>query len=453
MNALLTDLYELNMAASYMRRGMNGPATFSLFVRRLPEARGFLVAAGIESCLDFLEGLRFEERDLDYLRDHLGFMPRDLEAFRRFRFTGDVWAIPEGRIAFAGEPLVEVTAPLPEAQLIETYLLNQMTFETTIASKAARCVIAAAGRDLVDFSFRRTQGIEAGLDVARLSAMVGFIATSNVEAARRYGLVAAGTMAHSYVEAFSSQMDAFRAFAQDFPGRATFLVDTYDTIAGIEDAIAVINELNLGGQLGIRLDSGDLGDLARRGRRLLDRAGLTKVRILASGGLDELEIDELLRAGAPIDAFGVGTKMGVSADHPYLDTAYKLVRYRDRPVMKLSSGKVTAPGRKQVFRRRRPFGDLVGLFDESAPAGRQPLLEPVMMSGRRLKTHAAVAESRRRFEEDLAALPGSARDLRSPKPPSAHFSPELRRLSAETRRQLVSKLRSHRGHRTDTLKT
>src|ERR1700704_4236876 len=219
MKALLTDLYELNMVASYLRRGMNGTATFSLFVRRLPETRGFIVAAGVEACLDFLEQLRFEEEDLQYLGDKLGFTATDLEAFRRFRFTGDVWAIPEGRIAFAGEPLVEVTAPLPEAQLIETFLLNRVTFESTIASKAARCVIAAAGRDVVDFSFRRTQGIEAGIDVARLSSMVGFVATSNVEAARRFGLVAAGTMAHSYIEAFPSEVEAFRAFALDFPER------------------------------------------------------------------------------------------------------------------------------------------------------------------------------------------------------------------------------------------
>jgi nicotinate phosphoribosyltransferase len=440
MNALLTDLYELNMVASYMRRGMTEPATFSLFVRRLPETRGFLVVAGVESCLDFLEGLRFEENDLHYLGDQLGFKAADLEAFRRWRFTGDVWAIPEGRIAFAGEPLVEVTAPLPEAQLIETYLLNQVTFETTIASKAARCVVAAAGRDLVDFSFRRTQGIEAGLEVARLSAMVGFGATSNVEAARRFGLVAAGTMAHSYVEAFSSQADAFRAFAQDFPGRATFLVDTYDTMAGVKDAIAVIKELGLAGGLGIRLDSGNLGDLARRGRRLLDRAGLSHVRILASGGLDELEIDHVVHAGAPIDAFGVGTKMGVSADYPYLDTAYKLVRYADRPVMKLSRGKVTAPGRKQVFRRRKPFGDMVGLFDEAAPSRHGTLLEPLMIGGRRSNAHASLSESRRRFEEDLSALPAAARDLRSPQPPTVRFSAALRQLSAETQRGLTSNL-------------
>src|ERR1700737_2192973 len=221
MNALLTDLYELNMVASYLRRRMNGTATFSLFVRRLPATRGFIVAAGIESCLDFLEQMRFEEEDLSYLRDGLGFTAADVESFRRFRFTGEVWAMPEGRIAFAGEPLLEVTAPLPEAQLIETFLLNRVTYETTIASKAARCVIAAAGRDPVDFSFRPPHGIEAGIDVARLSAMVGFASTSNVEAARRFGLVAAGTMAHSYVEVFRGEAEAFRAFAEDFPGRVT----------------------------------------------------------------------------------------------------------------------------------------------------------------------------------------------------------------------------------------
>jgi nicotinate phosphoribosyltransferase len=439
---LLTDLYELNMAASYLRRGMNELATFSLFVRRLPDTRGFLVAAGVESCLDFLEQLRFEEEDLRYLGESLGFTPRDLEAFRRFRFTGEVWAVPEGRIALGGEPLVEVTAPLPEAQLIETFLLNRVTFETTIASKAARCVIAAGGRDLVDFAFRRTQGIEAGLDVARLSAMVGFVATSNVEAARRYGLVAAGTMAHSYIEAFPTEIDAFRAFAQDFPGRSTFLVDTYDTIDGVRRAISVIKELGLRGQVGIRLDSGDLGELARRSRRLLDRSGLPQVRILASGGLDEFQIDDLVRSGAPLDAFGVGTKMGVSADHPYLDTAYKLVCYGDRPVMKLSQGKVTAPGRKQVFRRSRPFSDMVALYDEAVPAGRERLLEPLMTQGRRTGPSPSVARSRALFDADFAILPDSARDLRSPKSPPVRSSQALRRLSADTRRRLMAGLRA-----------
>jgi nicotinate phosphoribosyltransferase len=443
VNALLTDLYELNMVASYMRRGMNGTATFSLFVRRLPPTRGFIVAAGVESCLDFLEHLRFEEDDLRYLQEVLGFTSSDIEAFRRFRFTGDVWAIPEGRIALPGEPLVEVTAPLPEAQLIETVLLNRVTFESTIASKAARCVIAAAGRDTVDFSFRRTHGIEAGIDVARVSAMVGFAATSNVEAARRFGLVAAGTMAHSYVEVFPSEAEAFRAFAEDFPGRATFLVDTYDTIGGVKAAIAVIQQLGLkvglGGRLGIRLDSGDLAELSRKARRLLDRAGLRQVRVFASNSLDELVIDDLVRGGAPIDAFGVGTKMGVSADYPYLDSAYKLVQYKDQPVMKLSRDKVSAPGRKQVFRRVKPFGDVLGLHEEPLPPGRERLLEPMMTKGKRRKARPPLSQSLALFQTDLAALPAGARELRLPKPPSVRSTEALRRLTAETRRRLAAR--------------
>jgi nicotinate phosphoribosyltransferase len=302
-------------------------------------------------------------------------------------------------------------------------------------------VIAAAGRDAVDFSFRRTQGIEAGIDVARLSAMVGFAATSNVEAARRFGLVAAGTMAHSYVEAFHSEAEAFRAFAEDFPGRATFLVDTYDTISGVNSAIAVIHQLGLSGRLGIRLDSGDLAGLSRRARRLLDRAGLRHVRIFASGSLDELVIDDLVRGGAPIDAFGVGTKMGVSADYPYLDSAYKLVRYQDQPVMKLSRGKVTAPGRKQVFRRSRPFGDVIGLHEEPVPAGRKRLLEPLMTEGRRKASRPLLSQSRALFQADLALLPETARELRSPKSRPVRSTEALRRLSAETRSRLEAELR------------
>src|SRR6266571_964038 len=296
---LLTDLYELNMAASYLRRGMTGLATFSLFVRRLPPERGFLVAAGLADCLDFLESIRFEDDDLVYLRDALGFDAEALDAFRDLRFTGDVWAMPEGRLVFANEPLLEVTAPLPEAQLGETILLNKVTWQTTVASKAARGRIAADGRDLVDFSSRRTQGVDAAMDVARNAALVGFVATSNVEAARRFGLAAAGTMAHSYIEAFSSEAEAFRAFAEDFPDRTTFLVDTYDTRRGVEAAIEVIRDLGLTGPVG--------------------------VRIFASGGLDELDIDLLVASGAPIDAFGVGTRMGVSADAPFVDSVYKLV--------------------------------------------------------------------------------------------------------------------------------
>jgi nicotinate phosphoribosyltransferase len=265
---LLTDLYELNMAVSYLRRGMTGPATFSLFVRRLPPDRGFVIAAGLEDCLAFLEQFTFTAADIAWLAGSQGLREQDLEALRRLRFTGDVWAVPEGTAVFAGEPLIEVTAPIPAAQLAETVLLNHITFQSSIASKAARCVLAAAGALLVDFSFLRTQGIEAGLAVARASAIAGFASTSNTEAARRYGLTAAGTMAHSYVEALGSEKRAFTAFAGDFPGKTTFLVDTYDTEQGVRAAIDVALQLRLPGPVGVRLDSGDLAALAVRARRL-----------------------------------------------------------------------------------------------------------------------------------------------------------------------------------------
>ena len=431
--ALLTDLYELNMAASYLRRGMAGFATFSLFVRDLPPGRGFLVAAGLEECLDYLETLRFEDEDLDYLRDELDFDERAVDSFRDLRFTGDVWAVPEGRIVFAEEPLIEVTAPIPEAQLVETFLLNRITIETTLASKAARCVIAAEGRDLVDFSFRRTQGIDAAMSVARTSAMVGFAATSNVEAARLLGLRTAGTMAHSYIEAFPTEEEAFRSFAREYPDRCTFLVDTYDTLEGTRTAVAVIRELELSGRVAIRLDSGDLDALARDARGILDDAGLKDVRIFASGGLDEFQIAQLVRAGAPIDAFGVGTRMGVAADAPYLDTVYKLVQYGDRPVMKLSAGKATAPGPKQVFRGEHLDDDLIGLRDEEPPGGRERVLVPVMRGGRRVAPRGSIAQGRDRFQRDLGALPTPARRIADPVPPKPGHTAAFERLRESAR--------------------
>src|SRR4051794_7689290 len=295
------------MAASFRRRGMDAPATFSLFVRDLPPERGFLVACGLESCLEFLEGLAVDDDDLDALTG-LGLDDLTIEALAGLRFTGDVWAVPEGRMVFAGEPLLEVTAPIAEAQVAETYLLNQLTFATTVASKAARCRLAAGDLGLVDFAFRRTQGIEAAMTVARASAMVGFSSTSNVEAARRFGLRASGTMAHSYVEAFDAEEEAFRAFAEDNPTNTVPLVDTYDTPAGVQHAIEILTRLGLGQTAGVRIDSGDLAALARDARRMLDAAGLPQTRIIASGGLDEYAIADLVAAGAPIDAFGVGTK-------------------------------------------------------------------------------------------------------------------------------------------------
>ena len=441
---LLTDLYELNMAASYLRRGMSGPATFSLFVRRLPADRGFLVAAGLEDCLQFLEGFSLTPEDLDYLRQAQRYDEDVLRMLAGVRFTGDVRAVAEGCVVFAGEPLLEVTAPVAEAQLAETVLLNHLTFQTSVATKAARCVLAAAGADVVDFAFRRTQGIEAGLAVARASAIAGFASTSNVEAARRYGLTAAGTMAHSFIEAFADEQAAFTAFAQDFPGKATFLVDTYDTEQGVRAAIEVARQLRLPGPVGVRLDSGDLAVLARLARRMLDDAGLPDARIFASGSLDEWAIADLVASGAPIDAYGVGTKMGVSADAPYLDTAYKLVDYAGRPVMKLSPGKVTQPGAKQVY--RGAGGDLLTLRGEPAPPGWKPLLAPVMQYGRRLAAPDPLTRARHRCAADLAWLPAATRALRAPAPVPVEISPQLAGLLDRLTRDLTrSSARS--GHR------
>jgi nicotinate phosphoribosyltransferase len=442
--ALLTDLYELNMAASYLRRQMTGTATFSLFVRRLPADRGFLVAAGVEECLDLLEAFSFDERDLTYLAT-LGFDAASIESFSRMRFTGEVRAVPEGRIVFAHEPLLEVTAPIAEAQLVETILLNQITFQTTLASKAARCRLAGRGRmELVEFGFRRTQGIEAGLAAARVSAMVGFSATSNVEAARRYGLRPAGTMAHSYIEAFATELEAFQAFATDFPGRTTFLVDTYDTLEGVAHAIEVIEALGLLTGVGVRLDSGDLASLATATRRVLDDAGHPEVTIFVSGGLDEHGIAALLEQGAPVDAVGVGTRLGVSADAPYLDSAYKLVSYEGRPVAKLSPGKETYPGAKQVF-RADGLVDHLGLADEAAPSGNDPVLQVAMTDGRRVRPKAdpvaALAAARARFEVDLAALPAPARRLHDSQPPSPTLTARLRRLTDDVRAGLGPRTR------------
>jgi len=439
--ALLTDLYELRMAASFRRRGMDAPATFSLFVRELPPERGFLVACGLDACLDHLEGLAVDDDDLDALTA-LGLDDLTVEALAGLRFTGDVWAVPEGRVVFAGEPLLEVTAPIAEAQLVETYLLNQVTFATAIASKAARLRLAAADAGLVDFAFRRTHGSEAAMTVARASAIAGFDATSNVEAARRFGLRATGTMAHSYVEAFPSEEDAFRAFAEDNPTNTVLLVDTYDTRTGVRRAIDVIVDLGLSAHAGIRIDSGDLDALARDARRMLDDAGLTETQIFASGGLDEYAIADLVGAGAPIDAFGVGTRMGVSEDAPSLESVYKLVAYDGRPVMKLSTGKATTPGPKQVFRGAQgtfnQMRDVIGLRDETVPEGTDALLVPVMRGGRR--THReTIAAARQRFESDLRLLPTPAVQLRNPVEVSVGLSPRAAALTTRISQELMGR--------------
>jgi len=434
-DATTTDLYEVTMAMSYLREGMTAPATFSLFVRKLPSDRGFLVAAGLESALDFLSGLHVGPEDTEAFAAALHRPPRDLEPLLGLEFTGHVRAVPEGRIVLAGEPLLEVTAPLPQAQLVETYVLNQLSHQTMIASKAARCVFAAAGHPVVDFSLRRTHGTQAGFQAARLSAMVGFAGTSNVAAATAEGLPAIGTMAHSFVEAFGSEEEAFHAFARAHPGPVTLLVDTYDTEAGVHIAARVLRDLDRGPGSAIRLDSGDLAGLAVRARAILDAAGLPDVRIVASGGLDEYSVDELVRSGAPIDIYAVGTRVGVSADAPYLDSAYKMVEYDGRPVMKLSSAKVTAPGRKQVF-RRAGYADVVGLADERPPDGGRPLLETAMRNGRRAGARPTLDACRERFAADLSGLPPAARRIRAPVAPRATPSERLSALADQIRRRI-----------------
>ncbi|MFE9438546.1 nicotinate phosphoribosyltransferase [Streptomyces sp. NPDC006602] len=435
--ATTTDLYEVTMAMSYLREGMTRPATFSLFVRDLPPERGFLVAAGLESALDYLSGLRVGPEDADAFASALHRPLRDLQPLLGLEFTGDVRAVPEGRIVLAGEPLLEVTAPLPQAQLAETYVLNQLSHQTAIASKAARCVLAAAGHPVVDFSLRRTHGPQAGFQAARLGAMAGFAGTSNVAAATALGIPAVGTMAHSYVEAFATEEEAFRAFARCHPGPVTLLVDTYDTEEGVRVAARVLRDLGHAARGGsaVRLDSGDLGALAARARSILDTAGLPDVRIIASGGLDEYAVDDLVRSGAPIDTYAVGTRVGVSADAPYLDSAYKMVEYDGRPVMKLSSAKVTAPGPKQVF-RRTAYADVIRLADEPSPGDGSPMLETVMRGGQRTGGRSTLDACRERLAADLAGLPPAARRTRDPVPPSATASEHLSALARRVRRRI-----------------
>jgi nicotinate phosphoribosyltransferase len=407
------------MAQAYLAEGMLEPAVFELFVRQLPPARSYLVACGLADVLDFLEGFRFLPEDLEYLALLGGFHTDFLEYLRGLRFTGDVRALPEGTPFFAGEPVLEVVAPLPQAQLVETFLLNQVHFQTLVASKAARVVTAAAGRRVVDFGLRRYHGTDAGIKAARAGYIAGVDATSNVLAGRLYGMPVTGTMAHSYILAHTDELEAFRRFADLYPD-TVLLVDTYDTLEGVSRVIRLARELGPAFRVrAIRLDSGDLGALAREARRMLYEAGLAHVGIFASGDLDEHRVAELVAADAPISGFGVGTRMGTSADAPFLNCAYKLVEYAGRPCMKLSSAKMTLPGRKQVFRHVRDgrvAGDVVGLADERRKG--RSLLVPVMREGRRLpEASPALDQVRGYCREELAALPKEVLALTPTDPP------------------------------------
>ncbi len=366
---LLTDLYELTMLQGYVYAGMNETAVFEFFVRKLPRNRNFLLAAGLEPVLAFLESARFEPEEIDWLAGQ-GFRPEFLDRLREFRFRGQVDAMPEGTVCFPEEPILRITAPIPEAQLFESRIMNLLHFQTMIASKAARSVLAAPGKELVDFGLRRAHGAEAGLYAARAAFLAGFSATATVLAGRRFGIPLSGTMAHSFVQAHDREDEAFLRFAEANPDRAVFLVDTYDTEEAVRKLIALTPRLEERGirPAAIRLDSGDLGDHARRVRRLLDDGGLDDVSIFASGNLDEERLRQLVRTGAPIDGFGIGTSLDTSADAPYLDCVYKLEEYAGKPRRKRSEGKATWPGCKQVFRQVDRDGkiaaDLVALEGE-----------------------------------------------------------------------------------------
>ena len=439
---LFTDLYELTMAQVFFSRKMLAPATFSLFIRSYPPNRGYLVSAGLEDVLDHLETLSFGSTALEYLESTGIFTADFLRYLAGLRFTGSVRAIPEGRLFFTDEPVLEVSGPIIEAQLAETFIINQINLQTILATKAARCVWAAQGRPISDFSARRAQGTDAAMKMARCSYLAGFHSTSNVLAAQRYGISPAGTMAHSFISSFISEEEAFQVYADTFPGRTILLLDTYDTLRGAEKAVRVAKIMEEKGHrlMAVRLDSGDFDSLSRQVRRILDLAGLDYVKILASGGLDEFQLESLVRAGAPIDLFGVGTKAGVSADAPWSDMAYKLVCYDGRPVMKLSDGKIYRPGAKQVFRMMDTGGmfsrDVIGAEGEQ-PLGGTRLLEDVMVGGSRTAPSPSLEEIRERFNQDFGRLDYRFKSLTNPPRYPVATSPNLERLTVKVQESIA----------------
>ena len=443
--ALFTDLYQLTMLQAYFEHDLLAPATFELFARSLPEGRNYLVACGLHDALAYLEALSFDEEALEALERLERFPPRFLERLAGVRFRGDVFAMAEGTPVFAGEPLLAVEAALPEAQLVETYLLNQLHFQTTVASKGARIVEAARGRPVVDFGTRRAHGTDAALKAARALYVAGMAGSSNVLAGARYGIVLAGTMAHSYVQAHEDEAAAFRSFVASHP-ETVLLVDTYDTAEGVREVVRLARELGDAFQVrALRLDSEPLGELALEARAILDRAGLAGVEIFASGGLDERRIAELLAAGAPIDAFGVGTRAVTAADAPSFEAVYKLAAYDGRGRLKLSPEKETLPGRKQVFRLRDrggvAIGDVIARADERLDG--DPLLEPVMRGGERLaagrRTLAQAREARGRGARAAAGGATQSRSTGGPVPRGGERGAASGRAAAERGTRLAGR--------------
>jgi nicotinate phosphoribosyltransferase len=432
---LLTDLYELTMLQAYFARRMNGTAVFELFVRKVPAQRNFLVAAGLDAVLDYLLDLRFTGEELEWMRACGRFTADFIESLRGLRFTGDVDAMPEGTVFFADEPILRIAAPIREAQLVESRVMNLLHFATLTASKAARVALAAPGKLLVDFGMRRAHGAEAALLSARSSYLAGFSGTATVEAGRRYGIPVFGTMAHSYIQAHADEAEAFEHFALAQPENAVFLIDTYDTERGARKVVRLAPALRAAGIAikGVRIDSGDLGDHARRVRAILDEGGLRTATIFASGSLEEHRVKALVESGAPIDGFGVGTRMNTSSDAPYLDCAYKLQEYEGVARRKRSEGKATWPGRKQVYRRMgndgRFAGDLLALADGRREG--RPLLVPFVRGGELIEPRISLDESREHARREMAHLPEALRGLEAAARYPVDVDPELRELAAD----------------------
>jgi nicotinate phosphoribosyltransferase len=434
-SALLTDLYQLNMMQAYLDRGETKTAVFEFFVRKLPRERGFLIAAGLEQVLEFLVRLRFTPEELDWLASSGRFGKNLIDYLEGLRFAGDIHAMPEGTVFFPDEPILRVTAALPEAQLVETRLINLLQFQSMIAAKAARMVLAAPGKRLVDFGLRRAHGAEAGLLAARASYIAGFAGTATVLADKEFGIPIFGTMAHSYIQVHDDEAEAFENFARARPKNLTLLIDTYDTEAAARKVVALAPRLKAAGiSIGaVRLDSGDLITLSKTVRRILDEGELRDVTIFASGGIDETAIANIIRSGAPIDGFGIGSSLTTSYDAPGLDCVYKLEEYAGLPRRKRSAGKATWPGRKQVWRRfgadGRMAGDILSLENDDQPG--EPLIELVMQGGKRLKPAPTPAEIRARAARDLGRLPEPLRRLEPGASYPVEVSEALRRLAVE----------------------
>jgi nicotinate phosphoribosyltransferase len=437
---LLTDLYQFNMLQAYLEHGDTKTAVFEFFVRRLPARRGFLMAAGLQPALDFLENLRFSTEEIAQLADIAPFSRELLDYLARFRFTGDVYAMPEGTVFFADQPVIRVTAPLPEAQLVETRLINILNFQSLIAAKAARMVLAAPDKLLVDFGLRRAHGADAGLMAARASYIAGFAGTATVLAKPLFGIPIYGTMAHSFIQVFDDETCAFELFARARPDNLVLLIDTYDTEAAARKVVNIAPRLKAAGIAlrGVRLDSGDMITLSKKVRRILDDGGLAGVTIFASGGIDEDSLRAFARRGAPIDGFGIGTSLTTSSDVPALDCAYKLEEYAGTPRRKLSAGKATWPGRKQVWRRYRPDGpmdgDILSLEDDIQPG--TPLLQPVMRSGKRTYPSPSLVDVRAYAARQIAQLPEPLRRLEPGASYRVEVAEKLAKLAAEVDRRL-----------------